>query len=432
MKVVLFIGPSLPEEIQLPDGVELRPPAAAGDVFRAVRRGANLIALVDARFQDFQTVQHKEILYALEQGVHVWGAASMGALRAVECDTFGMLGFGKIYRDYRDGVLVDDHEVAVQHGPEELGYPALNEPLVNVRATLSAAENADRISSKEITDVLKVAAKIPYTKLTWPVLCDAVEPATLALRLREISEQKVDAKKSDAAELINALGDALTSGLSPFQPTFDLQRTHHWKALEARYSTAEDGLSEIEQAVLDELRLDPVRYRNRLLRAFARRASMVQRPEADLQLIEGLRTDLGLGTASAFHEWLTANETTEAELGAFLSSDEALEEALDRTAHELAPALLDELRADNLFEDYLARAEAKAELLGDRRMAVPAAFADFDLRDLLDWFCQSRRLALPTDDADDLARSLGLSDRTALHRLLRREFERVRAREDAA
>ena len=34
-----------------------------------------------------------------------------------------MKGIGRIIEDFRDGVLEDDDEVAVLHGPEELGYP---------------------------------------------------------------------------------------------------------------------------------------------------------------------------------------------------------------------------------------------------------------------------------------------------------------------
>ena len=56
----------------------------------------------------------------MQAGIHVYGAASIGALRAAELDAFGMRGIGRIYEDFREGVLEDDDEVAVLHGPEEL------------------------------------------------------------------------------------------------------------------------------------------------------------------------------------------------------------------------------------------------------------------------------------------------------------------------
>ena len=53
------------------------------------------IGIIDGVFLDVASVWHREILWALSQGVHVFGAASMGALRAAELDGFGMRGVGR-------------------------------------------------------------------------------------------------------------------------------------------------------------------------------------------------------------------------------------------------------------------------------------------------------------------------------------------------
>lgn len=437
MKAVLFVGPSMPDGIKVPEGIEVLPPATAGDVFRAVRRSANLIALVDARFQDLQTVRHKEILYALEQGVHVWGAASMGALRAAECAVFGMRGFGQIFRDYHDNVITDDHEVALVHGPAELGYPALSEPMVNVRATMATAQTDGVVSPAEAEAILTTAQAMYYRDLTWAALGEAMDDAILGDRVAALAALRVDQKKADAAELIAAIANAAQTGLPPLEVSFQLQCTHHWKAHERRFSSAEDALSDVEASVLDELRLDPVRFREMLLRAFARRA-VADGQDAnapgpnDPALVDGLRTDLGLGAAAEFRRWLEANEMTDARLGEFLALDEALEQAIEYALPDLAGKLVDDLRAEGLFIKMRDRAEAKSVELAGRSHTVPDTFAEFDLRDLLSWFCQSRRLEAPIDDPDAAARSLGLPDRAALHRLLRREFEFQNAEEKVA
>ena len=88
MKVV-FVGPSFPDIGKLSD-VEIRPPACQGDVMRAVRDGATAIGLIDGQFEFVAPVWHKELLFALSQNIGVFGAASMGALRAAECAAFGM------------------------------------------------------------------------------------------------------------------------------------------------------------------------------------------------------------------------------------------------------------------------------------------------------------------------------------------------------
>ena len=77
-----------------PPGVDAARPGEAGDLYRAARGGARVIGLVDGVFEDRPTVWHKEILWALDRGVRVLGAASLGALRAAECAPFGMEGVG--------------------------------------------------------------------------------------------------------------------------------------------------------------------------------------------------------------------------------------------------------------------------------------------------------------------------------------------------
>ena len=65
----------------------------------------------------------------------------MGALRAVELEPFGMIGIGRVFEAYRRGFLEGDDEVAVLHGPAEIGYPTLTEALVNFRASLEQARD---------------------------------------------------------------------------------------------------------------------------------------------------------------------------------------------------------------------------------------------------------------------------------------------------
>ena len=56
------------------------------------------------------------------------------------CTRSAWQGVGRIFEAFRDGVLEDDDEVAVVHGPPETGYLALSEPMVNIRGTLGRAE----------------------------------------------------------------------------------------------------------------------------------------------------------------------------------------------------------------------------------------------------------------------------------------------------
>src|SRR6476469_7469441 len=84
------------------------PPADEGDVYRVALHRARAIGIIDGYFQSVPTVRHKEILWAMSRGIHVFGSASMGALRAAELGTLGMVGVGIIFKQYRDEVLEDD------------------------------------------------------------------------------------------------------------------------------------------------------------------------------------------------------------------------------------------------------------------------------------------------------------------------------------
>ncbi len=121
MTSVVFVGPTLDTK-DLAAAAEFiaLPPVSQGDVYRAARRRPSAIGIIDGYFSGAPSVWHKEILWAMSEGVPVFGSASMGALRAAELHVFGMRGVGKIFEAFRDGALEDDDEVAVVHGPAEM------------------------------------------------------------------------------------------------------------------------------------------------------------------------------------------------------------------------------------------------------------------------------------------------------------------------
>lgn len=102
--------------------ISFMPPVSEGDILKILNNAPDIIAIIDGYFENTPSVWHKEILYAMKNGVHVLGASSMGALRAAELAAFGMEGVGKIYKYYASGDLQDDDEVTITHGPRELGY----------------------------------------------------------------------------------------------------------------------------------------------------------------------------------------------------------------------------------------------------------------------------------------------------------------------
>jgi hypothetical protein len=213
---VLFAGPSLFGVSLDLEGLTLRPPARQGDIARAVVDGGSAIGLVDGYFDAVAAPWHKEILFALGRGVEMLGSSSMGALRAAECAAFGMRPIGSIARDYYTGVLDDDAAVALSHGPEELGYPPLTEPLVNVKPTLHRLRYLQLISETEHVRLWQRACSLYFQDRTLQALFAAEERAELVAAYRQ---HLVNRKAEDALLLIAELKQCATTLSAPSTKT---------------------------------------------------------------------------------------------------------------------------------------------------------------------------------------------------------------------
>lgn len=211
MKTVVFLGPSLPLETarQHLDAVFL-PPAAQGDLVAAIQRHRpDAVAIIDGVFSQSLSIWHKEILWALDQGILVFGASSMGALRALETGSFGMIGVGRVHQMYVDGEIEDDDEVAVLHGLPETGYRPLTVPMVNLRITFQLAATEGLIGSHELTYLIGLAKSMCFEERTMAAVfarARADQRSELVARIAPFVQQRfVDQKSLDAVELLDLL-----------------------------------------------------------------------------------------------------------------------------------------------------------------------------------------------------------------------------------
>jgi hypothetical protein len=242
-KIVIFLGPSLPiaEAREILDAIYL-PPAKQADLISAVTTyKPDAIGLIDGVFLSCPSVWHKEILYAIEQGVAVYGASSMGALRAAETDRFGTIGIGEIYRMYATGELIDDDEVALVHGLEDMGYRPLSEPMVNVRATFRRAKEEGMIDEAVYEELNAIAKSIYFPERTFPAIfrkaaTAGIEPDKLEKMAWFFKEKYVDLKRKDAILLLETLRD-LPESLPQEQPKFSLVRNQFFETLYHRDRT---------------------------------------------------------------------------------------------------------------------------------------------------------------------------------------------------
>ena len=230
MKTCIFTGPTL-FRVEPPPGISRYGPVSLGSVFRAVEHGYKRVGIVDGLFGNTPSVWHKEILYAISEGVEVVGAASMGALRAAELWQFGMIGLGRIFRLFRSGAWTDDDEVAVIHATEELAFRPLSDAMANIRFTLRRLRHRGLLTRSTELDLLQRTKSKHFSERTRDAMrgqCIEVLGKPAAMPLMDAFEREyVDIKQLDARLLVDYLsGPPLKHGRVA---RADFPVTGHWR-----------------------------------------------------------------------------------------------------------------------------------------------------------------------------------------------------------
>ncbi|MGA5552086.1 TfuA-like protein [Streptomyces pseudogriseolus] len=161
---IVFVGPTLPEQRRPAGCFEYRPPVKHGDLFDLCLRPGDQVLIVDGVYQHYAPVRHKEILAQLARGVHVFGTASLGALRAAELADFGMRGLGEVYAEARAGRLVADADVAVLHADDHAGARRLTEAMVSVRHGLAELLRDGKLDTGQAARLEQAAARLHFTE----------------------------------------------------------------------------------------------------------------------------------------------------------------------------------------------------------------------------------------------------------------------------
>ena len=413
----LFAGPSLPDAGRLTDayGIAVLPPVAAGDLLRLAPRPGDVVGIVDGYFHQTRAVRHKEILALIDSGVTVVGAASMGALRAAELDTYGMAGVGRVYDDYRRGRLTADDEVALLHGPAEEGYPAISEPLVNIRATLELGVRVGLLDEADAGRLVGALARRPYRLRSYRALVGLADdldlPGTTVEALRQLcATRAVNLKREDALALVRELRAPNSNMDRPAVTVPPTVYLHHWQ-LGARMAEAGDGrVSELSVLRMCQLfaRDYPAFHRDLVFAHLARECADTcpnPGPDADLDTALAHARHRGIipdarsadpGQLGFLDLWLTPAERAALALpeqyGTFLvrsfqvapgvpADGVALDALRRRPVVETAVKLVDAARSVNehtqqtepTFDIHALSADRIASCLAERWGAEPAA-----------------------------------------------------------
>jgi hypothetical protein len=318
-------------------------------------QGAVAIGLIDGACDESGSVWHKEILWALKQGVFVYGAAGVGAIRAAELHRAGMLGVGRVFGWYRDGSVDADDEVMVAHGARDTDYRVQSEALVNVRATLERAVGAWIISEADARTLIQVARTQFYPTRTFGSLLETAQrqravPIETIARVNDWLASgwdiRVDQKRIDAEAMVRRIATAAHDARGS-AASIEFEYTEGWDALTRQIAT------DASAAVLGEPResanapqatvMDPPRSNEPVepVASEAPRTRVLAKLRSEPEPVVSIDREAGGDDAQLFDAIDRAAADTSH--GSNQPHDDAqLLAALERTAPELARELLRE------------------------------------------------------------------------------------------
>lgn len=211
-RTVIFLGPSLSHERarQIFPEAECRPPAKKGDLLRlAAGPDAKMmmVGLVDGVFlQDYPPTPIEVYQLARKEGVTLAGAASLGALRAVELEKFGMVGIGRIFQLYRSGRVDADDEVAVTFGDGD--FRLQSEAMIDIRYNLHLARKKGIIGREAKRALASVAKRTYFPHRNYPDIVEEAKQRFPGLRQEidsfssYIQSNRKSLKEMDAIQLV--------------------------------------------------------------------------------------------------------------------------------------------------------------------------------------------------------------------------------------
>ena len=215
VKVIIYTGLSLPFDeakdiLDSYDDIEViyKRPIKRGDIGLALKENPDIIGIIDGIFHQNSAVGHKEILEAINRGIKVYGASSMGALRASELDSLGMTGIGHCYEQYANGIIDSDDDVAVMLDSDSL--EPLSIPLISMRYVFTEAVNKNIITDDEKEELLKIAKDEFYPQRNYAqTLSKSPLDNDKKSELIDFIRTSPDIKKEDAKKLISHIKQQL-------------------------------------------------------------------------------------------------------------------------------------------------------------------------------------------------------------------------------
>jgi hypothetical protein len=189
-------------------GATVALPIQRGDLVADIRSGVHVVAMIDGAFEQSMAVSPSEVLAAIRAGVRVYGASSMGALRAAELDQYGMVGYGRIYEQIKRSEVFRDDFLGQLFAVEGKRIRALSVTFTDFEFALLGLLGKGKITRKDTQLLLNHYRRLFYTDRHFPGIRKRLEDAGLSRLVRFArlaTDPRLSQKGADAIGLLKKI-----------------------------------------------------------------------------------------------------------------------------------------------------------------------------------------------------------------------------------
>ena len=203
---VVFTGLSVSQaEARALVNAEICPPVRSGDLDRL--RDGKSVAIIDGVLKPEPVLSVGEIRRALQRGMKIRGAASLGALRAHQTHRDGMEGSGWVYQAYVSGHIEGTDEIKVLYDP--FSHRPVTVPLVNVRFCLLRLVRRGTVTlcdaEKAMSDLKRIPPEERSRRAVVVELARLLGRERLKAAFKEPAGMNSNIKRRDALEMLQTI-----------------------------------------------------------------------------------------------------------------------------------------------------------------------------------------------------------------------------------
>lgn len=203
-KIIVFGGPSLSLiKIKEHNHFEYKPPIKRGDLLNIIdtHRGKPIVLITDGIFGDSLSITPNECIEYINNGGLLFGCSSIGALRAADCYSRGMVGVGDIFMGYHLGYYHSESDVAVLY--DKISFQEITYSFAHIDYLLKILVRKNLITTIDVRKIVKLIRNIMWYERTQINILQIILSATTCEKTTNLFKELMisdihNPKKNDA------------------------------------------------------------------------------------------------------------------------------------------------------------------------------------------------------------------------------------------